>query len=378
MRKINVLTVIGTRPEVIKMAPVIRALEEHPSFASILCNTGQHLELFDQADQVFQLKQDFNLRLMKPGQSLLQLGARMLLALEQVIKEVKPDWILAQGDTSSVWGAATAAFYEKIPFGHVEAGLRSYDLQHPFPEEGHRKMVDSITQLLFVPTREAKQNLLDEGIDEALIRVTGNTVLDALRLTQDIPFDLEQSVISNIPFSRRIILVTAHRRENHGQALSNICASLRQIASRYPKDVQIVFPVHMNPKVRTLVITELSDVPNISLLPPLDYPCFIQLMRRSYLVLTDSGGLQEEAPFFDKPVLVMRKTTERPEGVQAGVSRLVGLEKEQITAEVCSLLEDKREYRRMARSANPYGDGYAAERILHEILQFKEKYSLVS
>ena len=360
------------------MAPVLSALEGHPSFESILCNTGQHLEMFDQADQVFQLKQDFNLQLMKSGQSLLQLGARMLLALEQVIKEVKPDWILAQGDTSSVWGAATAAFYEKIPFGHVEAGLRSYDLQHPFPEEGHRKMVDSITQLLFVPTQEAKQNLLDEGVEEASISVTGNTVLDALRLTQDIPFDLTRSAISNIPFRRRIILVTAHRRENHGPALRNICDSLRAIASRYPKDVQIVFPVHLNPKVRRLVFGELSNIPNISLLPPLDYQCFIQLMRRSYLVLTDSGGLQEEAPFFDKPVLVMRKTTERPEGLRAGVSKLVGLEKDQIITEVSWLLDDKREYQRMAKSENPYGDGYAADRILLDILQFKEKYSLVS
>ncbi len=360
------------------MAPVLSALEEHSSFESVLCNTGQHLEMFDQADQVFQLKQDFNLRLMQSGQSLMQLGARMLIGLEQVIKETQPDWILAQGDTSSVWGAASAAFYEKIPFGHVEAGLRSYDLQHPFPEEGHRKMVDAISQLLFVPTQEAKQNLLGEGVSEGAIRVTGNTVLDALRLTQNLAFDLGGSAIANLPFDRRIVLVTAHRRENHGEALVNICASLRQIAQMGRRDVQIVFPVHMNPKVQNLVFKELSDIPNISLLPPLDYQCFTQLMKRAYLVLTDSGGLQEEAPFFDKPVLVMRKTTERPEGLHSGVSKLVGLDRDRIVEEVQNLLDNEMEYRRMANAQNPYGDGYAAHRILQEILHYKEKYTLVS
>lgn len=359
------------------MAPVVRALEGHPAFESVLCNTGQHLEMFDQADQVFQLRQDFNLRLMKSGQSLMQLGARMLLGLEEVIKLTQPDWILAQGDTSSVWGAATAAFYQKIPFGHVEAGLRSYDLQHPFPEEGHRRMVDAISQLLFVPTEEAKQNLLREGVDEAAIRVTGNTVIDALRLTKDIPFDLERSKIAKIPFDRRLILVTAHRRENQGEALANICESLRQISQRYPKDVHIVFPVHMNPKVQGLVFKELGGVSNISLLNPLDYHCFTQLMKRVYLILTDSGGLQEEAPFFNKPVLVMRKTTERPEGLESGVSKLVGLDKGRIIREVQRLLDDDIEYRRMATAVNPYGDGYAADRILEDIFYHKEKHTLV-
>jgi UDP-N-acetylglucosamine 2-epimerase (non-hydrolysing) len=364
----KILSVFGTRPEAIKMAPVLAELNKHKDkFTSIVCVTAQHREMLDQVLALFAIQPDYDLGLMQPNQSLAQLTARTLTKLDEVLQQEKPDWVLVQGDTTTVMTAALAAFYHKIKVGHIEAGLRSFDKHQPFPEEINRKIATSLSDLHFAPTELARQNLLREGIAEAQIAVTGNTVIDALLQVAENPYDWDASPLANIPRDKRIILVTAHRRENFGPPLENICAALRAIAARYA-DVHIVYPVHLNPNVQTIVQSSLGNFHNITLLEPLEYLPLVHLMKHSYLVITDSGGIQEEAPGLGKPVLVLREVTERPEGVAAGTVKLVGTNAEKIIQETSTILNDPVAYEAMAQAVNPYGDGQASKRIVARLM----------
>lgn len=353
------------------MAPVIRELRKYSAegiLMSVVCVTAQHREMLDQVLNLFEIHPDYDLNIMQENQSLSQVTAQALTSLDAVLIKENPDWVLVQGDTTTAMAAALVAFYHSVKVGHVEAGLRTWDKFHPFPEEINRKIADGICDLHFAPTKTARQNLLREGIPSATIHVTGNTVIDALQWAAALPFQLDTLKIPafNDP-SVRIILVTAHRRENFGAPLANICGALREIAE-CRTNIHIVYPVHFNPNVQEPVRRLLGHIANITLLPPLDYLPLVHLMKRSYLVLTDSGGLQEEAPSLGKPALVLRNVTERPEAVQAGTVRLIGTEQKQIVAETVHLLDDQVAYDRMAHAINPYGDGHAAERIL-EVLQ---------
>jgi UDP-N-acetylglucosamine 2-epimerase (non-hydrolysing) len=364
----KVLSVFGTRPEAIKMAPVIRQLELHRgSVESIVCVTAQHRQMLDQVLSLFELKPQFDLDLMRENQTLAETTARILTALDEVITEVEPDWVLTQGDTTTAMVGTLAAFYRGVRAGHVEAGLRTWDKRHPFPEEINRKIADSVCDLHFAPTETARNNLLQEGIADASIKVTGNTVIDALLDVASRPFEWSTGPLSRIPQDRRLILVTAHRRESFGEPFQRICQALAAIARR--GDVEIVYPVHLNPNVKGVVHELLENCANITLIEPLDYLPLVHLLKRSDLVLTDSGGLQEEAPGLGKPVLVMRETTERPEGIAAGTVRLVGTDPTKIVAEVARLLDDPVAYDEMARAINPYGDGKASARIVQHILE---------
>ena len=368
MTKIKVLSIFGTRPEAIKMAPVVKELEKHPDkVISRVCVTAQHREMLDQVLDLFEIEPDYDLDLMRPNQTLSALTARVFTELDSVIAQEKPDWVLVQGDTTTVMAASLVAFYHQVKVGHVEAGLRTHNKWEPFPEEINRKVAGAVADLHFAPTETAKENLLREGVKPEMIHVTGNTVIDALHIVAKMPYDLESGPLAGIPWEKRIILVTAHRRENHGEPLENICAALREIAQRYD-DVHIVYPVHLNPNIWEPVQRMLGDVQNITLSPPLDYLPLVQLMKRLYMVLTDSGGIQEEAPGLGKPVLVLRETTERPEAMEAGTVRLVGIDRESIVYEAVRLLDDDDAYRQMAQAANPYGDGCAAERIVEILL----------
>lgn len=365
---IKIATVIGTRPEAIKMAPVIKELENHAGeIESVVCATAQHREMLDQVLDVFDISPDYDLNLMQPDQNLSQLTARILTALDMVMAEERPDWVLVQGDTTTVMAASLVAFYHRIKVGHVEAGLRTGDKRRPFPEEVNRRIADVLADLYFAPTERNLENLLREGVEPQAIVVTGNTVVDALLMTtrrvSERPPDAR---IGNIE-DRKLILVTAHRRENFGIPLSNICCALKEIARLFQDDVHIVYPVHFNPNVFHPVHEMLGGVSNISLIEPVGYETFVSLMSRAYLILTDSGGLQEEAPSLDKPVLVLRQTTERPEVVALGGAKLVGAECETIVRETVRLLEDPAAYGKMASVANPYGDGCASQRIVQAI-----------
>ena len=367
---LRVLSVFGTRPEAIKLAPVVKQLCKHPEqLENRVCVTAQHRAMLDQVLGLFDIQPDYDLNIMQTDQSLAEVTANVLTRLEAVLVKEEPDWVLVQGDTTTAMVGALSAFYHRVKVGHVEAGLRTWDKYHPFPEEINRRIADSISDLHFAPTETAKQNLLREGICDKNILVTGNTVIDALYWAAALPFDLETFKIDALnPRSNvRLILVTAHRRENFGEPLENICAALREIAEKYRDNVHIVYPVHLNPNVRGPVYLRLSDVPNITLLPPLDYLPMVHFMKRAYLVLTDSGGIQEEAPGLGKPVLVLRNVTERPEAVEAGTVKVVGTDRERIVAETVRLLENRAEYERMARAVNPYGDGRAAERIVEAL-----------
>lgn len=364
----KVLSVFGTRPEAIKMAPVVRQLELLGGrVESVVCVTGQHRQMLDQVLNLFDIKPQFDLDLMRENQTLAETTASILSGLDRVIVAVKPDWVLTQGDTTTAMVGMLAAFYRGVKAGHVEAGLRTWDKRHPFPEEINRKIADSVCDLHFAPTETARQNLLKEGIDGASIHVTGNTVIDALLDVASRRFDWSTGPLAEIPRSRRIILVTAHRRESFGDPFRRICEALRTIAAR--GDVEIVYPVHLNPNVRAVAHELLSDSANVMLIEPLDYLPMVHLMKESYLVLTDSGGLQEEAPGLGKPVLVMREATERPEGITAGTVRLVGTEPTRIVNEVTKLLDETSEYELMARAVNPYGDGKASARIVQHLLR---------
>lgn len=362
--RLRVLAVVGTRPEAIKMAPVILALRGRPErFLTRVVLTAQHREMSDEVLALFRIRPDHDLDLMKPEQTLFDTTAGLVKGLERVYRSERPDVVLVQGDTTTTFVGALAAFYLGIRVGHVEAGLRTSDKENPFPEEINRRLTSHVADLHFAPTATARRALLSEGVPDAAIFVTGNTVIDALLMTAR---ELRESALDRVPGldpSRRVVLVTAHRRENWGEPLEAICLALRDIA-RAHGDVQVVFPVHPNPKVRRTATAVLAREPRVLLLPPLGYRPFVALMKRATIILTDSGGIQEEAPSLGKPVLVLRRKTERPEAVRAGTVRLVGTARARIVAEAVRLLTDRRAYRAMARRRNPYGDGKAAARIV--------------
>ncbi len=375
MTRQKVLVIFGTRPEAIKMAPVIRALQARSEqFEVRTCVTAQHREMLDQVLDIFGITPDIDLNLMQPGQTLASLTAAIFTHLDPVLEHERPDWVLAQGDTTTVMATALLAFYHRIRFGHVEAGLRTGDKWRPFPEEINRRVAGVVADLHFAPTEHARQNLLREGVAPETIVVTGNPVIDALQWVAQQPFPPERLLALGLPPDvvegrRPLILITAHRRENFGQPLRNICRAIRTLAAEYGPRYHFVYPVHLNPNVRQTVYPMLDGVPHVTLLPPLDYRTFVQLLKRAVLVLTDSGGLQEEAPGLGVPVLVLREVTERPEGVAAGTVRLVGTETTRIVQQVRVLLDDPQAYAAMARAVNPYGDGQAAPRIAQALAE---------
>ncbi|WP_219704222.1 non-hydrolyzing UDP-N-acetylglucosamine 2-epimerase [Marinomonas lutimaris] len=364
----KVLTVFGTRPEAIKMAPLVHALANDERFESKVCVTAQHREMLDQVLELFKITPDYDLNLMKAGQTLPEVTSRILLGLTPVLKEFKPDVVLVHGDTATTFAASLAAYYEQIAVGHVEAGLRTGNIYSPWPEEGNRKLTGALTKYHFAPTENSKQNLLNENITSSNIHVTGNTVIDALLLVKaQIESDtaLTDSLSAQFPMldsSKKLILVTGHRRESFGGGFERICEALAQTAKAHP-DVQILYPVHLNPNVQEPVNRILSDVDNVHLIEPQQYLPFVYLMNRSHIILTDSGGIQEEAPSLGKPVLVMRDTTERPEAVEAGTVKLVGTDVVKITTALNELLTNDVAYSEMSRAHNPYGDGKACQRI---------------
>ena len=357
--KRKVLCVMGTRPEAIKMAPVILALKKEPWANVRVLATAQHRHMLDQVSKFFGIDADIDLNIMRPNQALTTLTARLLLELDDVLQAEKPDAVLVQGDTTTVMTVALACFYHRIPIGHVEAGLRTWDIQNPFPEEANRVIAGKLARWHFAPTEGSKQNLLKEGVPDPEIVVTGNTVIDALLMTA--AKDLELAV--PLDSARRLVLVTSHRRENFGEPFRNICRALRTLAEKNP-EVQFLYPVHPNPNVKDVAHEFLADLPNFILCEPLDYAPFIAAMKRADIILTDSGGVQEEAPALGKPVLVLRDETERPEAVEQGVVKLVGPNYERIVEEAQRLLDDEAAYKAMARGVSPYGDGHAAERIV--------------
>ncbi len=369
---IKVLSVFGTRPEAIKMAPLVNLLKETPGIESKVCVTGQHREMLDQVLKLFHIVPDYDLAIMKAGQDLYDVTTSILLNIKPVLRDFKPDIVLVHGDTSTTFAAALACYYEKVAVGHVEAGLRTGNIYSPWPEEANRKLTGALTRLHFAPTDTSKQNLLKENVDPAGIVVTGNTVIDALHQVVakiDADANLTKNFEQQFPYGlngRRLVLVTGHRRESFGGGFEQICAGLKQIAQQFP-DTDVVYPVHLNPNVREPVFRLLSDTSNVHLIEPQDYLPFVYLMSRSTLVLTDSGGIQEEAPSLGKPVLVMRDTTERPEAVAAGTVKLVGTKADVIVHEVSRLLTDKAYYDQMSFAHNPYGDGKACQRIIEAI-----------
>lgn len=366
--RIKVLSILGTRPEAIKMAPVIQELRRYPSeIISRVCVTAQHRQMLDQVLELFQVEPDYDLNIMHQQQTLTSITRRVMEGLEPILRAEQPDWVLVQGDTTTVLAAALAAFYQHIKIGHVEAGLRTYDNTNPFPEEGNRRVVDVLADVLFAPTSWSADNLLGEGMPKEKIVLTGNTVIDALQQIADLPFEPE-GTLAELPIGqKRIILVTSHRREQFGPGIEEICAGLKAVADGHP-DVHLVYPVHPNPNVREPVYCLLDGTPNISLIPPLDYSALIWLLKKSYFVITDSGGLQEEAPGLGKPVLVLRDMTERPEGVSSGVVKLVGSNPIRILHEATKLLKDADAYQAMIQEVNPYGDGKAAQRIVQHLV----------
>ncbi len=361
--KLRVLAVCGTRPDSVKMAPLVLELKRHPDQVDLILGvSGQHREMLQQVLDTFGLTPDYDLHIMTQRQTLSEITTRALQGLEHVIAESKPGLVLAQGDTTTTFAASLAAFYARVPFGHVEAGLRTDNKYDPFPEEMNRRMTSVLADLHFAPTEHARQALLDEGVPDADVFVTGNTVIDALLTVAARDHAFDDPRVQAAAESGKMILVTAHRRENWGEPMSNICAAIKSILQRNP-GFSVVFPVHKNPVVRETVFPELENVPEVVLIEPPEYEPFVHLMKSAYLILSDSGGVQEEAPSLGKPVLVLRRTTERPEGVDAGSARLVGTDIDGITAEAEKLIHDREAYESMARVNNPYGDGHASERI---------------
>ena len=373
----KVLTVFGTRPEAIKMAPVVLELQKHDNIESLVCVTAQHREMLDQVLNLFEINPDFDLDLMAPNQDLFDLTAKVLLGLRDVLREAKPDIVLVHGDTTTCFAAGLAAFYEGIKVGHVEAGLRTGNLRAPFPEEANRTLVGRLADLHFSPTPKAKQNLLDEGVSEDKIVVTGNTVIDALLIVRDkvnsmpetewqekFGQQLYQAITDQ---QRKLILITGHRRENFGQGFIDLCTAIKELAEKHP-DWDLIYPVHLNPNVQKPVFEILDGINNVYLIDPLDYAPFVWMMDQSDLILTDSGGIQEEGPSLGKPVLVMREVTERPEAVEAGTVLLVGTDKTKIVEGVEKVLLGKEVYERMSRAHNPYGDGEARMRIVQSLV----------
>lgn len=369
MKKIKVMTVFGTRPEAIKMAPVVLELKKYPDLITpIVAVTAQHRDMLDQVLNLFNIKPDYDLNIMAQGQTLFDITTKAMNGLNEVLSKEKPDIVLVHGDTTTTFAGALAAYYHETAVGHVEAGLRTYNKYSPFPEEMNRKLTGAIADLHFAPTDTASGNLKAEGTKEDKIFVTGNTVIDALHKTVTDDFKFDDEKLANIDYeNKRIILVTTHRRENLGEPMRHVYKALKDIVNEFD-DVEIVFPVHKNPKVREVVNEELGNIKAVHLIDPLDYEPFANLMHRAFLVLTDSGGIQEEAPSLGKPVLVLRDTTERPEAVKAGTVKLIGTERQKVYEETKYLLTDHDEYQRMANTCNPYGDGKASKRIIEAIL----------
>lgn len=365
----KVMTVFGTRPEGIKMAPIIKELEKKKEIESIVCTTGQHREMLDQVLRVFDIVPDYDLNIFKPGQTLIDIAVNSLRGLEDILLKEKPDVLLVQGDTSTVFAGSLAAFYLGIKVGHVEAGLRSGNLYSPFPEEANRRLTGILSNYQFAPTQANKDNLLREGYSEDIIYITGNTVIDALRMTVKDGYVFENDILNKLDYGgKKVILMTAHRRENLGQPMENIFSAVRDIVNKHD-DVEVVFPIHLNPKVREIANKYLGGMDRVHIIEPLDYEPFCNLMGKVYMLLSDSGGVQEEAPTLGKPVLVIREETERPEGVEAGTAKLVGTHYQDVYDNLDLLLRDEAEYKKMANSINPYGDGNAAGRIVDIIIE---------
>ena len=366
--KLRVMTIFGTRPEAIKMAPLVRELDRRPEFESLCCVTAQHRQMLDSVLEIFHLTPQFDLNIMEPRQSLSTITSKCLLGLEPVFAEARPDLVLVHGDTSTTFAGALAAFYQKIAIGHVEAGLRTGDKYSPFPEEMNRSLVGRLADLHFCPTASNRRNLQAEGITQG-VYVTGNTVIDALKTTVSADRRFSTELLNRLDYQKkRVIVVTCHRRENYGEPMEQIMSALRELALRYQESVELVYPVHLSPVVQEAAHRHLDGLENVHLIQPLLADEMHNLMARSYLVLTDSGGLQEEAPALGKPVLVMRRETERPEAVAAGTVKLAGTERESIIRMACELLDDPAAYRAMAHAVNPYGDGNACRRIADAIL----------
>jgi len=371
MKKLKVMTVFGTRPEAIKMAPLALELKKHDEIETIVCVTAQHRQMLDQVLDIFKLVPDYDLDIMKERQTLVGITTRVLEGLDEVIKKEQPDIVLVHGDTSTSFVAGLAAFYNQVKVGHVEAGLRTYDKYSPFPEEMNRQLTGRIADLHFSPTEQNRLNLLKENVSDDNIYITGNTVIDALKTTVKPDYVFKDENLNNVDFeNHRVVMVTAHRRENLGEPLKNICNALKRIVTEY-EDVELVYPVHLNPAVRETVFSILGDIPRVKLIEPLTVDELHNAISRSYMVMTDSGGIQEEAPHFGKPVLVLRSETERPEAVDAGTVKVTGTDENTIFFEASKLLNDSRSYHTMAQAINPYGDGLASRRIVDAILQME-------
>jgi UDP-N-acetylglucosamine 2-epimerase (non-hydrolysing) len=376
---LRVLSIFGTRPEAVKMAPVIHAMQDHPGIESHICVTAQHREMLDQVLDLFELHPDHDLNLMRHDQTLAGLTAEIFTRLDPLLAAELWDWVLVQGDTTTVMAASLNAFYRRIRVGHVEAGLRTGDRTQPFPEEINRRVAGVVADLHFAPTQRAVENLCREGVADWRIALTGNPVIDALNEigAKPAPAAVTDFLRSrNIqPGGKRMVLVTAHRRENFGPGIESICHAIHDLAESSPQDLELVYPVHLNPNIQEPVHRLLAGIPNVSLLPPVEYLSLVHLMKAAELVLTDSGGIQEEATGLGKPTLVLREVTERPEGLEAGVLLLVGTNRERIVRETTRLLEDHEAYQRMAHASNPFGDGHAAEKILAALLAFRDQSS---
>lgn len=368
---IKVMTIFGTRPEAIKMAPLVKELEKRKEIESIVCVTAQHREMLDQVLKVFDIKPDYDLNIMKQGQTLSEITSRVLLGLEEVIKEVKPNIILVHGDTTTTFAGALAAFYNNVDIGHVEAGLRTWNKYSPFPEEMNRQMVDCMTDMYFAPTEVSKNNLLIQGINEDKIYITGNTAIDAMNYTVN---DNYYNEIFNWVGEDKLILLTAHRRENLGEPMKNIFNAVKRLVIEVP-NIKVVYPIHLNPNIRKIADEVIGNNDKIKIIEPLEVIDFHNFINKSYLILTDSGGIQEEAPSLGKPVLVLRDTTERPEGIKAGTLKLIGTDEKKVYKEIKKLLVDKSEYEKMSKANNPYGDGFASKKIVDEIInKYKEEF----
>ena len=370
MNKIKVMTVFGTRPEAIKMAPLVKELEKHSDIIdSIVCVTAQHRQMLDQVLEIFHITPDFDLNIMKQRQTLVEIVGHSLEGLDQVMKEAKPDIVLVHGDTSTTFVGSLAAFYNQIAVGHVEAGLRTYDKYAPFPEEINRRLTGVIADMHFAPTERNRQNLLREGVSDADIFVTGNTVIDALKTTVREDYTFKDPTLAKMPWdTKRVIVMTAHRRENLGQPLRNICTAVRELVETFD-DIEVVYPVHLNPAVREVAYEILGNMDRVKLIEPVNADELHNAIQRGFMVLTDSGGLQEEAPSLGKPVLVLRGETERPEAVDAGTVKIAGVDKDTIVRMASELLTDENAYHRMAKAVNPYGDGLASGRIVDAIIE---------
>jgi UDP-N-acetylglucosamine 2-epimerase (non-hydrolysing) len=368
MKKLKVIVVFGTRPDAIKMAPLVKKLEENTLFETIVCVTAQHRQMLDQVLEIFNIEPDFDLNIMQSRQSLEHITTKSLEGLAAVFEKTEPDIVLVHGDTATCFSASLAAFYKKIKIGHVEAGLRTFDKYYPFPEEMNRRLTGVLSDLHFSPTNSNKINLLKEGIDESKIYVTGNTVIDSLKITVKKDYIFRNKDLAKVDFTnKKIITVEAHRRENLGLPLENICTAVKDIANKY-ENIEVIYPVHLNPAVRGIVKNILGNHEKIRLIDPIDVQDMHNLIAKSYIIMTDSGGLQEEAPSLGKPVLVLRNETERPEAVKAGTVNLVGTDVNNITSSAIELLDNFEKYNSMARAINPYGDGKASERIVESLL----------